>query len=94
MALADFLDVPVQIPTSSDPSQPTIAPTDVAVFPEEIMSKLGFYKDKAILVEDFEGFSELLQLAAEETGLNPAQDLEKIASVFNRYRIENGKQPI
>jgi hypothetical protein len=94
LALSDLLDVPVNPISPSDPTQPTVLPKDTAIFPEEIMLKLGFYRDKVVEVEDFEGFSELLQSAAEEFQLNPATDLEKIAAVFNQFRLDAGKNPI
>ena len=78
----------------SDPSQPTVAPEDSPVFPENIMRQLEFFKEKALLVKDFEGFSALLEQAAIELNLNPAQDLEKIASILNLYRTQAVDNPL
>lgn len=87
------IDVPETTPTA-DPSQPAVAPADAVIFPENVTRQLEFYKEKALLVQDFEGFQALLEQAAVELGLNPAQDLGNIASIFNLYRTQAGENPL
>jgi hypothetical protein len=78
---------------SPDPSQPSVAPEDASIFPEEMMLKLEFYKEKVLLVEDFEGFSDLVTHATQELLLG-VSETEKVAAIFNRFRLEAGKDPI
>jgi len=82
--------------TNLEPTiEPVVAPSlSSGVFSDDIMRKLGFYKDTAIYVEDFESWISFLEKVATELGLSPANDLEKLASVFNLYRIEVGKDPL
>jgi len=81
-----------QIPKSS--GEPVVAPESLPVFNDEIMRKLKFYADKAITIPDFEAWMQFLELVAGELGLNPASDFPKIASVLNRYRVDDGKEPL
>lgn len=74
--------------------QPLVAPQSAPVFPEDVMRRISFYNDMALNVEDFESWMNLLEHVANETGLSVATDLEKIASVLNRFRMENGKEPL
>jgi hypothetical protein len=81
--------------TNLEPTiDPVVAPSLSGIFSDEIMRKLGFYKDTAIYVEDFESWISFLEKVATELGLSPANDLEKLASVFNLYRVEVGKDPL
>jgi len=77
-----------------EPFEPALAPESAPVFSDEIMRKLDLYKDKAISVNDFESWMALLEKVATETGLNPATDFEKIASVLNRYRRDVNLEPL
>ena len=77
-----------------EPGEPAVAPENALVFPEDIMKKIQYYKDNAILVEDFESWMAFLENVAIELDLNPAQDLENLASVLNQYRISEGQPPL
>ena len=77
-----------------DPGKPSVAPSDVPVFEIEVMEKLEYYRDKALLVPTFEAFMDLLENVSNELGLNPAQDYDKLASVLNQYRVEKGLEPL
>jgi hypothetical protein len=81
-----------QVPKSS--GEPIVAPESAPVFSDEIMCKLKFYKDKAIEVPDFETWMKFLEIVAGELGLNPASDFPKLASVLNRYRVDEGREPL
>jgi len=74
--------------------EPLVAPESAPVFTDDIMRQLQFYKDKAVAVEDFEAWMKFLELVANELKLNPATDFPKIASVLNRYRVDEGKEPL
>jgi len=74
--------------------EPLVAPESLPVFPDEVMTKLQFYKDKAVAVEDFESWMQFLEIVTNELKLNPASDFPKLASVLNRYRVDEGKEPL
>lgn len=74
--------------------EPLVAPESIPIFPDTIMTKLQFYKDKAVAVEDFESWMKFLELVTNELKLNPASDFPKLASVLNRYRVDEGKEPL
>jgi hypothetical protein len=76
------------------PGAPEVAPPDAAPFSAEVMQQLEYYRGKALLVQDFEGFMALINTIANELKLNPAQDLPKIAGVFNSYRVTEGLEPL
>jgi len=74
--------------------EPVVIPDTVPVFPDETMRRLRFYKDMALIIEDFESWMMFLEKIANELGLNPASDFPKIAGVLNRYRLDEGKEPL
>jgi hypothetical protein len=74
--------------------EPVVAPESLPVFSDDIMCRMQFFKDKAIAIPDFEAWMQFLELVAGELGLNPATDFPKIASVLNRYRVDEGKEPL
>lgn len=74
--------------------EPLIAPESATVFPDEVMLRLQFFKNNAIAIEDFESWMIFLEHVTNELKLNPATDFPKIASVLNRYRIDDGKEPL
>ena len=77
-----------------EPGQPSVAPDGSPVFDTNLMQNLEFHRSKAINAPDFEAFMALLENIATEEGLNPAKDLEKLASVLNRWRVEKGLDPL
>jgi len=74
--------------------EPAVAPQSMPVFSDDVMRKLQFFKTKAIEVPDFETWMTFLEIVASELKLNPATDFPKIASVLNRYRVDEGKEPL
>jgi len=76
------------------PGGPMVAPPDAPIFPEEVMRKLEAYREKALLITDFEGFIKLIEITIAELKLNPAQDNSKVASIFNLFRKENNLEPL
>jgi len=91
-SLAQDAVAPVQL-EQEFPGAPVVAPTDAPVFPEETMRKLDAYKEKAQLIQDFEGFMALLDYITNEEHLLPA-DRTKLASLLNRFRFEAGEDPL
>ena len=87
-------NLPAENTNPQDVGQPLVAPESVPVFPDEIMMRLQFYKDKAVAVEDFESWMKFLEIVANDLGLNPATDFPKLASVLNRYRVAENKEPL
>ena len=77
-----------------EPGSPSVAPDGVPVFDLETKRNLELHKDKVIHAPDFEAFMDLLQNVATEEKLNPAQDFDKLASVLNRFRIDEGLDPL
>ena len=80
--------------TFNNPGEPSVAPEGTFIFPDDIMKKIEYYKDNAILVDDFESWMAFLENVATELALNPAQDLDDLASVLNQYRVTEGKKPL
>ena len=78
----------------TDVGLPLVAPESCPIFSDTIMQKLLYYNDKATMVEDFETWIAFLEIVANKLGLNPATDFGKLASVLNRYRINEGKIPL
>lgn len=77
-----------------EPGSPSVAPDGVPVFDLDTMRALELHKAKVINAPDFEAFMDLLQNIATEENLNPAQDFDKLASVLNRFRIDEGLEPL
>jgi hypothetical protein len=84
----------VDDPELKDPGAPSVAPEDLPVFSEKTMGLIEQYRKHALLVEDFENWMALLENVAAMAGLNPATELDELASVLNRYRVDAGKQPL
>jgi len=80
--------------TPDDPGKPSVAPEGSTLFPVETMEQLNDFREKALLVPTFEAFMVLLENVATELDLNPAQDFDKLASVLNRFRTEEGLEPL
>jgi len=80
--------------TPKNVGEPVVIPESVPVFPEEIMRRIKFYRDMAIIIEDFESWMAFLEKIANELKLNPASDFPKIAGVLNRYRLDVGMEPL
>ena len=76
------------------PGEAVVAPESTPVFSDDIMRKLQFFKTTAIDIPDFEAWMKFLELVAGELKLNPAVDFPRIASVLNRYRVDEGKEPL
>lgn len=86
-------NIPEQQPLNS-PLEPMVASDDDMLFADDVLRKVESYKDKAVLVEDFESWMALLEIIATDLQLSPATDFPKVAAVLNRYRIANGKEPL
>lgn len=56
-------------------------------FAPETIEKLASFKESALICTNFEEFSNLVQRIAEALALRVAEDLPKIASVLNQYRL-------
>jgi len=80
--------------TLGQPGQPSVAPEGVPVFDRDMMQDIELHRTKILNAPTFEAFMDLLQNIATEVGLNPAQDFDKLASVLNRYRVEEGLEPL
>ena len=65
---------------------PVVAPTDVSPFADEVLRQIEFHKDKALNVQDFEGFMGLLDVLVAELNLDPIKGRTDLAGVLNRYR--------
>ena len=79
---------------SGQPGQPSVAPEGMPVFDNDTMEALETHRSKVINTPTFEAFMDLLQNVATEERLNPAQDFDKLASVLNRFRVEEGLEPL
>lgn len=73
--------------------EPIVVPEETSL-PDDVVREINFHKDKALYVEDFEGFMELAEKVTEEAGLSPVKDLEKVATVLNLIRKESGLPPL
>ena len=73
---------------------PSVAPQDAAIFSDDMMKRLEAYADKAIVIPDFEAWMDFLEIVANELGLDPISDIEKLASVLNNYRVEQNLEPL
>lgn len=95
--LSEAIEVIREEPSQEEPadiSSPSIMSPSETALTEEQESELSKYIDKALMVEDFEGFLELLQHIADREGYNQAKDLDLLASFFNRERIAQNLDPL
>ena len=77
-----------------DIGEPPVFQESTPIFSDEVMRQLQFFKYMAIEIEDFESWMLFLDKVAFKLKLNPATDFPKIASVLNRYRVDEGKEPL
>ena len=77
-----------------DVGEPPVFQESTPIFSDDIMRHLQFFKSMAVEIEDFESWMLFLDKVASELKLNPASDFPKIASVLNRYRVDEGKEPL
>jgi len=70
------------------------APNDFPAFDEPTLAKIGTYKNNALIAENFEQFTKLIEDIANALALVPDLYRAKIASVLNRYRVDSGLAPL
>ena len=81
-------------PLPQPPGAPAVAPPNAPLFPIDVMENIERYKEKALMIQDFEGFMALLTAVATELNLNPAVDLPNLAAIFNKWRLAEGLDPL
>lgn len=89
-AVADAIPVVLTEPVI----EPKVA-TDGVAFSPEVDARIRLqYADRALVVNTFELFMDLLQDICNNLQLVPATDLPKIAALLNAMRIEKGLAPL
>lgn len=80
---------------SFSPVAPQVAPEGVNPFDDAFSgSLLKDFGAKALVVNTFEEFSDLLANVVETTKLDLLNDLPKVAQLFNRHRMDNNLPPL
>lgn len=74
--------------------EPEVSPGGIQ-FSSEVDSRIRLqYADRALTVNNFELFMDLLHEIASTLGLVPATDLPKIAALLNAMRVEKNLEPL